>query len=738
MKRWVGYVAQTLSLAVLVSPIHVGAISGPVDCELCVIEVQTQGVSDATEEYIIVANLSAQTKTGIIIQYLSAAGTKGSKATIDLPSASITSLVSPVLKTANSINTNNWPAGMSSTSGTVQIIDQGSVVDQIGWGAATVREGNTVVAHGKGQSLARKQSDIGQFIDTGNNNEDFQIDTHACSGLVLNEIQPLLLDNDGNDIDQALEILKPNGAVTDQDCPLLINGTRYSIAAGDLQDNTGVAVITAVLDSQDAVVTLPVLTNAPNTFQFMPQSLFGAINLPAASLTQPVLITGQSYAKFTSGLKATYTPTIGITPNQATTAPPPIITLTQIEDDCADVLINELTPNPIGEDTGQEWIEFISIRNTPVFLANCVLVVNNTQYIFADDQVINPSDFSVLKGVSDGVTVHTLSLKNSATNTISFGRFSANDVFEPLQTIQYVDAPEGQSWARFDNGWRWLTPPTPGTDNITPPSNFPVLIPTEFPALASSDTPGLGGETPAKLSPQIIITELLPNPSPPSTDENDEFVELYNPGIDAVDLDGYKVQTGSNYSYSFTIDNQTILAGGYLVLTSGGTGLTLANTAGRARLLDPVGNVISETDPYEDADEGATWALINGIWQWTNTPTSGNANVFTAVLAVAKTTKKASAKTTTAKPKVSSAKAKTTKKAKKVKAAKAPKTKKVTAAANASSLTNTTQTSSLHPGVLVLVGGLALVYAAYEYRHDFANTLYKFRRNRAARRAARL
>src|SRR5687768_15375184 len=48
----------------------------------------------------------------------------------------------------------------------------------------------------------------------------------------------------------------------------------------------------------------------------------------------------------------------------------------------------------------------------------------------------------------------------------------------------------------------------------------------------------------------IQITELLPNPAPPATDADDEFVELYNPNDEIVDISGYKLQTGNSFSHS--------------------------------------------------------------------------------------------------------------------------------------------------------------------------------------------
>jgi len=352
--------------------------------------------------------------------------------------------------------------------------------------------------------------------------------------------------------------------------------------------------------------------------------------LPGASLTQPVLLPGQSYAKISSTWKATYSPTIGLANQFQASPPPPQISSSPTTDACDQVVMNELLANPVGDDTGQEWIELRDLDTKPVFLANCALMVNGSEYDFAPDNWIDEGQFPVFADFSDGQTIRTLSLKNTGLNTVSFGRLGANNKFEALQTIQYQDAPEGQSWARFDDGWRWLNAPTPGEDNASTEDVAPTdLDPTEFPAITPNDTDSQTTDVPVNSQPRVTITELLPNPAAPQTDENDEFVELYNPGIDALDLNGYKVQTGSNYSYSFTISSQTIAAGGYLVLTSRDTGLTLANSASQARLLDPNGITISQTDPYQDASEGAAWAWANDIWQWTTTPTPGTANIIT-------------------------------------------------------------------------------------------------------------
>lgn len=226
----------------------------------------------------------------------------------------------------------------------------------------------------------------------------------------------------------------------------------------------------------------------------------------------------------------------------------------------------------------------------------------------------------------------------------------------------------------------------------------------------------------------VMINELLPNPTTPQTDAADEYVELYNPNDQPVDLSGYTIQTGSTYSYSFTIQDQTIPAGGFLVFTSGNTNLALSNSGGQARLLDTSGAVVSVVAPYETAAEGQAWAWLNGAWQWTLTSTIGAANVLTLPIApevkAATTTKKAN---TTA--------AKTASKQTVTKPKPAVKAAKSTNNTVAQTFQETPEVAQLHPSALASVAVLAVGYGAYEYKQDITNRLRKLRADRAARRA---
>ncbi len=217
------------------------------------------------------------------------------------------------------------------------------------------------------------------------------------------------------------------------------------------------------------------------------------------------------------------------------------------------------------------------------------------------------------------------------------------------------------------------------------------------------------------------ITELLPNPGPPLTDADDEFIELYNSNDKIFELSGFKLEVGSTSKRTYTFPQGTLLKPkSFTAFYSTDISVSLANTKSQVRLLDPFGNMISEAEVYEKAKDNLAWALASGKWYWTTTVTPGAANVISEPAAT-------------------------------VKAASTSKAKAVSATSSGGSTTNGSgagsiapdplpeenNNDSLHPIVLAGVGMLALGYALYEYRQDIAHRINQFRQYRADRRSHR-
>lgn len=293
---------------------------------------------------------------------------------------------------------------------------------------------------------------------------------------------------------------------------------------------------------------------------------------------------------------------------------------------------------------------------------------------------------------------------------------------------------------RNDNAEPELPLPTPTPEPIViaaaDPSPTPTPDTTPTPEPTASPTPTSTDLTADLLPP--VINELLPDPAAPLVDAKDEWIELYNPNDQALPLAGWRLQTGGTFSYSHLFDQEIIEPHGYLVLYSANSHLVLSNSGGAVRMIDSDGQVIAGPVTYSDVETGQSYALADGTWQWTTTPTPGAENDITwplpAVLATSAktlgsktkstaTTKSAAAKSSTAKA------AKTTTKTTKVSSATDRKVVEQPATIDTP--------PGLHPLVLAVVGSLALLYAGYEYREDLVHRLAQCRRYLAYRREHR-
>lgn len=283
--------------------------------------------------------------------------------------------------------------------------------------------------------------------------------------------------------------------------------------------------------------------------------------------------------------------------------------------------------------------------------------------------------FPAGSGIAAGSSLNRF--KNEAGNYVDSGN-SADDfglMTEPQPVSTTADQP-------------WLEPPAdaPLVDNNKPTQSLPVL--------------------------PLEITEILPNPAAPYSDDDDEYIEIFNPNSEAVSLAGYSLQTGTTkpHTYKFPAE-ASIAAQAYAVFYSAVTGLSLSNSGGQVKLLDPYGSSSSLADVYETAKDGLVWQLYDGFWQWSAKQTPGAVNEYLAVDTIKKTTKPTtSSKKTTA--------------------------DKATATDN-NDFTEELQPAYIHNAVLAAVVGLALLYGGYEYRHDLANKFRQLRSYRSARRQPR-
>ncbi len=129
--------------------------------------------------------------------------------------------------------------------------------------------------------------------------------------------------------------------------------------------------------------------------------------------------------------------------------------------------------------------------------------------------------------------------------------------------------------------------------------------------------------------PPLVLSEILPNA--PGVDTGNEFIEVYNPTAQTIDLSLYTIKTGVNSDKTYTFPvGTTIAPGEYRAFTDTTMKFTLLNTSSRIVLTAVDGSTLGDTGVYTSPAEGYSWALINGTWQYTNQPTPGAANVVSA------------------------------------------------------------------------------------------------------------
>ncbi len=191
----------------------------------------------------------------------------------------------------------------------------------------------------------------------------------------------------------------------------------------------------------------------------------------------------------------------------------------------ASVMINEFLAHTDPPEV--DYVELFNYSTQAVNLGGCVLTDDpaTNNYLIPTNTWIGAGGFLVLTETQLGFALsaagETVFLKNPAgTRVIDAVRFEGQE-----NGVATGRSPDGA--ARFSR----LAARTPGTNNA------------------------------ASRTPLIVINELMHHP--PSEDSDDEFVELLNPGTDAIHISKWRLEGGVNYTFPATA---MIPAGGYLVV----------------------------------------------------------------------------------------------------------------------------------------------------------------------------
>ena len=239
------------------------------------------------------------------------------------------------------------------------------------------------------------------------------------------------------------------------------------------------------------------------------------------------------------------------------------------------VLINEFMADPAGTDDGAEWVEIVNADSVAIDLTGWTLAAGTSSLAKKAELsgIIEPGGYLIIGGtlVADADFVSSsLSLGNASSNadaiqlrgcqgyrdTVIYGEDNEDEWTEDSGDLAENMAPKPKSGVSIG---RWPD----GVDTNVCGDDFALL-----------DWASPGGpndlEPTCEGSEFIKINEFMPDPD--GSDDGLEWLELYNTGSEAVDLQGWTVRkaTSTSSTTDYTITESVIIeAGGFVLL--GGT-----------------------------------------------------------------------------------------------------------------------------------------------------------------------
>ncbi|TFG29979.1 lamin tail domain-containing protein, partial [Candidatus Thorarchaeota archaeon] len=244
------------------------------------------------------------------------------------------------------------------------------------------------------------------------------------------------------------------------------------------------------------------------------------------------------------------------------------------------------------------WVEFYNPQSLAVDLSGFILDDITTggtdPYSIAPGTVVPAYGYLVLYQGATGVGL------NNAGDTVTLLK---PDGVTVIDSYSYSSSADDVSYGRESDGssiWITFNVPTPGSANII--------------VLTNGDS--------------VLINEFLPDPY---TLYTEEWIELYNPLDETVNVSGYVIDditTGGTGPYTIPLGT-TIPAFGFLVLYQSVTGVGLNNAGDTVNYLKPDGVTVLDSYTYSSsADDISYGRETDGASTWItfDVPTPGTTN----------------------------------------------------------------------------------------------------------------
>ncbi|MFH1192759.1 MAG: lamin tail domain-containing protein, partial [Candidatus Jorgensenbacteria bacterium] len=277
---------------------------------------------------------------------------------------------------------------------------------------------------------------------------------------------------------------------------------------------------------------------------------------------------------------------------QAVSVPPP------------DLVITEIMYDALGADDGREWIEIQNAGTSTASLADVKFFESgvNHRIVFArGSETLAASAFAVIaeststfladySSFAGNLFDSSFSLSNGGeTIALRYGDVTLDEVMYASSTGARGD---GNSLQLVENVWRAATP-TPGAANAWVSASSSAPAATSTSATATSTEPTATSTEPIATSTEPVATSTEPTATSTASginhlvisevqvagvDAGDEFIELYNPTVAAVDLSGWSLQyaggsveavTSSTVTKKNFTSTSSVAANGFFLVARG-------------------------------------------------------------------------------------------------------------------------------------------------------------------------
>ncbi len=228
--------------------------------------------------------------------------------------------------------------------------------------------------------------------------------------------------------------------------------------------------------------------------------------------------------------------------------------------DFPNVVINEFLADPtVGPDTEFEWVELYNPGPGPADISGWVISSGTSSFsnsaTLPAATVLPSGGYAVVgrTAIPEATVVAPgFSLGNAGSNSDALRLEDCDG--NVLDTVVYGNNND-DGWAddAADPSVSWAPKPGPADSLMRVTDGVDTDLSANDFMIAPYHTPGVSNNAPPVTcgGPEsgLVINELLPDPDVEGGDTDQEWIELYNAGTEAIDLTGWAVQAGSS-SYS--------------------------------------------------------------------------------------------------------------------------------------------------------------------------------------------